>query len=195
MTDKAQSGKGDAATKSGSDPAEKPKSLNDLLDEWDTSGKKSANSGKSGDEVAARLAALERRIASDSYDKEMSSVVETLKGDLDVDEFVVEAWINKQANDDPRLLELYEARDENPKKWREAIKALRPEFESYAKSRILTKSGNDDRGVGAAVRASKNSPNTVDLSDDGSDIASMSDAEFSLKKAEVFRLAKAGKLK
>lgn len=193
MTDKAQSGKDDTASGKSSDPAEKPRSLTDLLDEWDSDGKKPASS-KSGNDVADRLSALERRLANDAYKSEISTVVETLKGDLDVDDFVVEAWINKQASEDPRLQELYEARDENPKKWKDAVKALQPDFEEYAKSRILSKA-NDDKGVGAAVRASKNSPNMSDLSDDGSDIAGMNDAEFALKKAEVFRLAKTGKLK
>jgi hypothetical protein len=196
MTDKAQSGKGDADPKGQPDPAEKPRSLNDLLDEWDASGKKPDSSkAKGGDDLTARLSAIERRLASDAYDKEMSTVVETLKGDLDVDDFIVEAWINKQAAQDARLAELYEARDENPAQWQKAIKTLQPEFEKYAKDRVVKPaSDNDDKGLGAAVRASKNSPHKSDLSDDGSDIANLDPQQFELRKAEVFRLAKAGKL-
>lgn len=196
MTDKAQSGKDDAASQKSSDPAEKPGSLNDLLDEWDKSGKKASDKSKP-DDLSARLSAVERRLASDAYDKEMSNVVDILKGDLDIDDFIVESWINKQAADDSRLSDLYEARDESPGKWRSAIKALQPEFEKYAKERLMpAKSDNkDERGIGAAVRASKNSPHTSDLGDDGSDIPNLDDAQFALRKAEVFRLAKAGKLK
>lgn len=195
MTKEAQSGGSDGGSKTPPENPEKPASLTDLLDEWDKRGEKPPDKATPPD-IGDRMSAVEERLASEAYKKEMVDVVDVLKGDLEVDKFFVEAWINKQADDDTRLRDLYTNRDAEPGRWRQAVTALKPEFEAYVKDNPIPKAPPpvEGKGVGAAVRAAKDSPNASSLTEEGEGYGDLSDSDFALKKAEVFRLAKAGKL-
>lgn len=186
--------------------------LDKLLAEWDQatqgtdSGKpdkgKSAD-GTGGDALLKRMERLEAVLSRTNYETDMKDIVSEVKGDLDVDDWIVESWINRKADSDPRLVKLWEERDEKKGQFREVIKNLAPEFQAYAKDRILPKSTdkddkddkadrNDDRGLSAAVRSSRTASPSSGLDD--VNWSALSGPEFALKRAEVFRLAKAGKL-
>ena len=189
MSDDKPTGGPDDKAKPNPEDAKAPK-LTDLLNEWEKSEEKPKLAAKP-DELKDRLSAIESRLADDAYKAEMASVVGQLKGDLDVDDFMVEAWINKQADDDARLRDLYTNRDEKKSEWSQAIKALAPDFQDYVKQRIAPQ---PDKKLGAAVRAAKNADAGASLETDVN-YGMLSDADFALKKAEIFRLAESGQLK
>ena len=201
MTDKdEQSGKSDAGSDTPPANAEKPKTVTELLNEWDATGKP-PNDAKTGTEVSAkdlisRLSAVEQRQADEAIAKELSNVVTVLTSelDIDVDDFVVKSWFTEQADKDSRLIDLYEHRDTRQREWNAAIDALKPEFQEWAKGKFSKgKAPTGDRKIKAAVRAAKESVSDTGIDDD-IDFGSLSDAEFALKKAEIFRMAKAGQL-
>lgn len=202
MIDKGsgQSGKSDSERKAQTEASDPPKkSLSQLLSEWDESDKGADDKGKESKSELERLKSeievLKRDAADRSYQSGISQVIATLKGDLEVDDFLVEAWANKQANDDPRLLKLWEQRHSKRREFAEAIEALRPDFQKYAQEKILanTKEDKGNKGLAAAVRGARDaSPSNVL---DDTDWSGLTDAQFALKKAEVFRLAAAGKLR
>ncbi len=190
MSDEKPTGGPDDSAKPNSEDAKAPK-LTDLLAEWEKGEEKPKLAAKP-DELTDRLSAIETRLADDAYKTEMTSVVAQLKGDLDVDDFVVEAWINKRADEDSRLRDLYTNRDEKKTEWGQAIQALAPEFQKYVKERIAAPAS--DKKLGAAVRAAQTQDGKTSLEGDVN-YGTLSDADFALKKAEVFRLAESGQLK
>jgi hypothetical protein len=184
------------------------KNVTDLLNEWDQPASKGTDSGKDAkkapglsDDVTARLERLEALATRTSYESDMKSIVATVRGDLDVDDFVVEAWVNRKADSDPRLVQLWNERDSKKSQFQEVIKSLAPECQEFAKTRIIKappkteekETGKDAKeSLSAAVRSAREaSPSSgyEDLS-----WAGLNDNQFALKKAEVFRLQKAGKL-
>jgi hypothetical protein len=193
MTDDKQSGGSDGGSKTPPEKAEKPASLTDLLDEWDAKGEKPPAGNTDVDvDVRKEIAELREYIAADVDKKAKDDLVSELRGELDVDDFVVEGWIAKQAEDDPRLEDVYDGREKNPARWREVVKSLKPTFEEFVKTRLSPAS--NERGVGAAVRAAKDSRSGAGLDVDDVDYGSLSDSEFAAEKAKVFRAARAGKL-
>jgi hypothetical protein len=196
--DKTKSGGGDTPAKAaGSDSADKGKRLNELLDEFEKSTQKPAAS-RNDDELTAlkaEVAQLRTAEASRSYRKEMDEfLIPAVKGDLGVHPKLVEAWINEQADANPTLKKLWETRNENRREFEAAVKAMKPEFEAFAEKEGLKEAAPTDDGKRkAAVRTARVTPSaprdlgTVDLN-------AMSDQEFALHKAEVFRAARAGQL-
>lgn len=209
--DQGQSGKSDAERKAPPEVTDPPKkSLSALLSEWEEKDKGGSGKGEpkgepkeSADDLAKRLAALEGELSKTNYETDMKSVVSTVKGDLPVDDKFVEDWVNRKADGDPRLVELWEKRDERKSQFQEAIKALQPEFKAYVdelKNQLSPKqdeaegdSKKPDRGLAAAVRNSREASPSSGYDD--VKWASLPDSELALKKNEVFAAARAGKLK
>lgn len=212
--DKGQSGKPDADRKGQPETSDKPKSLSSLLAEWEEkdkgdSGKspsepKGEPKGPNADDIAKRLERLEASQVRSSYEADMKSVVATVKGDLDIDDFIVESWVNRKADGDPRLVKLWEERDSRKAQFDEVIKSLAPEFQEWAKSRIPAKSkeeepeakdksGKSDKGLAAAVRQAREASPSSGFDD--VNFSGLSDQDFALKKAEVFRAVRTGALK
>ena len=214
MVDKATEGQPGQSDQGSNSPTEGSgalrKNVTDLLNEWDQSSK-GTDSGKDAkkasglsEDVTARLERLEALATRTSYESDMKSIVATVKGDLDVDDFVVEAWVNRKADSDSRLVALWNERDSKKAQFQELVKSLAPEFQEFAKTRIIKappkteEKETENRGkdakdsLSAAVRSSREaSPSSGydDVSWSG-----MNENQFALKKAEVFRLQKAGKL-
>lgn len=186
------------------------KDVGSLLAEWDQPSK-GTESGKDGkkpsglsDDLAARLERLESHATRTSYEADMKSIVATVKGDLDIDDFIVESWVNKRADNDPRLVALWNERDTKKAQFQEIVKSLAPEFQEFAKTRIIPKaapkndgdepSGKDaGKGLAAAVRNARDASPSSGYDD--VNFGALSDTELALKKTEIFRLASAGKLK
>lgn len=209
-TTEGQSGKPDAERNASPETSDPPrKSLSALLSEWDEKDK--GDSGKpkgepkgepkeSTDDLIKRMERLEGALTKTSYETDMKSVVETVKGDLDVDDWIVESWINRKADSDERLVKLWNERDTKKSQFDEVIKSLTPEFQEYAKNRILPKPDEDkdegkkpDKGLAAAVRTARDASPSSGYED--LDLGSLSERDYALKKAEIFRAARAGKLK
>lgn len=197
--DTASSGNTDQGSKNteqGADTGNK-RSLSQLLDEYDKGSGADGKKEPPPDEgLKRKVDALEAEAAERSYQSGIEGVIKTLKGDLEVDDFIVESWANKQAADDPRLQKLWEERASRKKEFNEAIEALKPEFQKYAQEKILGKesSGGNNNSLVAAVRNARDSDPGGGEMDDVK-WGGLSDSDFALKKAEVFRLAKAGELK
>lgn len=228
--DKGQSGK-DGQDRNGSETgSDAPRGkLEALLNEWDAKNPKGTDSGDpkspkegktagTGDEVATRLERLESLVDQTSYRSDMERIVAEVKGDLDIDDDFVEFWVNKRAEGDSRLVELWNQRDANKIQFRKVIEYLAPEFREYVKSKGLVKpdsdpddpdggseaaasngkgkgkdESRDDKGLGAAVRSSREAKPSTGADD--VNWAGLTGQEFALKRAEVFRAVKQGKLK
>jgi len=181
------------------------KSLDSLLASWDADDDDDSGDGK-GKEKAAGLNALVERLeriekahADRAYKSDIASVVERVKGEHDVDPWIVEAYVNKRAESDPKLVKLWEQRDTRKADFDKAIDALTSEFGEWAKGRAGQPKPDAD-GKSASRRLASAVKGARDAADsggglDGLDLAGMSDNEFALKKAEIFRLAASGKLR
>lgn len=189
MTD--EPGKSDTPSKEASENSGDKKDLNSLLADWDNPEK--AKAAPETDELKAlkdQVKSLQELEGQRSYDSEMKSfIVPTIKGDLEVSEDYIEYWVNKQADGDPRLIKLFNERSERKADFRKAIEAMAPEFKKHAESEGMVA----QKGLANAVKAARESDSTPSGMDNV-DFGSLSDQEFALKKAEVFRLAEAGKL-
>lgn len=187
MTDETE--KSDTTSKEASETHGDKKDLNTLLADWDEPEAKKPET----DELKAlkdQIKSLTEAEGQRSYDSEMTNfIVPTIKGDLEVSEKYIEFWVNQQADGDPRLIKLFNERGERKADFRKAIEAMVPEFKKHAEAEGMVA----QKGLAAAVKAARASDSTPSGMDDV-DFSSLSDQDFALKKAEVFRLAEAGKL-
>lgn len=179
----------DAAAKAGSENPDK-KSLNDLLASWDDKGEKKASPKNDG--LATELAHLKYRI-------EMKDIIPTVKGDLTVSDKFVETYINSKADQDSKLMKLWDERDTRRSEFDAAIKALSGEFVEFCKAsgiKISEKGDNkdekDDKGLAAAARMAREHQSKSSGLDD-INWGGLSDQEFALKKREVLKMAESGK--
>jgi len=185
--------------KPGSDDAGEQKNLSQILNEWEDEG---STDDKAALEKAAsrdaRLEALELREAKRSYDNGMDTLATILKGDMDVDDIIVKGWAENKASDNPKLIKLWENREQNKAAFDDAISALKPEFQKYVKTNVHAAvkdaKKDDDKGLVSAVKGAREITGASSGFEE-KDVAGMGDNEFALYKAEVFRLAEAGKLK
>lgn len=203
---KGQSGNADQGRKAPDKDSDTPKGkLEELLASWEPKGTDGGKKPKESD-VTKRLEQLEAAVTRTSYESDMKSIVAQVKGELEVDDWIVEAWINKRADSDPKLVKLWEERDTEKAQFQKVIQSLGPEFQEYAKGKILPKvepkneevkdkedKKGSDKGLAAAVRNSRDASPSSGYDD--TKWASLGESDFALKKAEVFRLARAGKLK
>lgn len=200
MADDTKSGKTDSQQKEpGTEGADKGKGLAAMLKEYEEGTQKKAATKDDDAELKSlreKVAALTEAEASRTYRKEMDdNLIPAIKGDLEVHNKHVERWLNEQAASDPRLMKLWENRVDEPDKFDEAIKALKPKFEAAAKEEglIREKGKGDDKRLKSAVRSARSTQ--TGPTDFGSvNLPSMSDNEFAMHKAEVFRQAQAGLL-
>lgn len=199
MADDTKSDTPDSKDKSSTETVDKGSKLAAALKEYQDSESKKAASKKDDDELEklrSEVQALREAEASRVYRREMDeNLVPAIKGDLDVHPKHVERWLNEQAASDPRLLKLWNEREDNPEAFQAAIEKLKPKFEADAKDEGLigtTKARKDDAKLKSAVRSARTPSEPTDLK--GKDLGGMTDNEFALHKAEVFRQQAAGQL-
>lgn len=175
--------------------------LDQLLDEWDSSGKggepsqpsseKGGGQG-SGDDVSSlkeRLNRTEQRLVEQDYRREMDRVISTVQQKAEANPKFIEWWINDRADSDKRLRELWEQRDSQPQEWEKAINALADEFaKEYGQQQGSGSSQLDaqSQAIQAALSSGSRAPGGQDGNVD-EQLAKMSDSEFELKKGEIFR--------
>ncbi len=204
MSDPAKSGKPDATGKPGPEAPDTGKTLSELRAEYERSlaSQSASDKDKSPGELTAlrkEVESLRAEAAERSYRKTMGdTIVPTVLGDLKVDADLVEMWVNKQAQDDPELMALWNERTAKPKEFKAAIAALAPEFKKYAEAKGLVqpeKGGkkSDDGKLQSQLRSARETqPSKHDF---GSvNLSKMSDQEFALHSAEVYKAVRAGQL-
>lgn len=87
------------------------------------------------------------------FDREdLERLVKDVKGDLDFDDDLVEAWIDTQARKDPRLQRAWLEREGNPKAFGQIAKELGKSFAKRASKRPDPALTEDREAVVAAVR-------------------------------------------
>ena len=111
------------------------------------------------------------------FRRDMTETVKTVRGELDAEFFddrFVEAWMDAQAREDPRLAKAWTERHANPKQFSKVVETLGRSFhKKYGK--LPDKGATDDReAVSAAVRgASTKAPEGK-----APEFGRMNDAEF-----------------
>lgn len=206
--DTGQHGNPPAGGRNGAGDRNDEPTLDELLEEWDAAdhdasdkdtGKrkppKEPSSDGGSEAEKQRLERLEQRLAMQDYEKAMGQAVDAVKGDLQVEDDYVEFWLNKQADQDPRLMKLWEQRDTRRAEWNKALEALGRQFQEEYADRFGTVNDRETTGarrnlqdkVASAVHASRS--RTPGDPNDGvvDELASMDDSTFSLKKAEILR--------
>lgn len=202
MSDETKPGESDASSENTSEAADEAKSLTDLLKEWDDdSTSVQADDKKSDDDKQdTRMARLEARESQ----RDMDALVQKVKGDLDVDDWIVQAWVLNEAANNPKMDKLWDDRENRQADLNKIVsKALIPGFKKYAEDKILPPTDDADKTndkksasskLGAAVRGARDSKVTTGSGLDDVDWGSLSDSEFEAKKQEVFKKAAAGEL-
>ena len=87
------------------------------------------------------------------FEKEdISKLVKDVKGDLDEDDEMVEAWVDAKARRDPRLQQAWMEREAKPQAFQKIAKELGREFAKRASKRPDPQATEDRNAVAAAVR-------------------------------------------
>lgn len=204
MSDETKPGKTDSTGKPGTGSQGTVKTLDELRADYESAlaSKSAPDKGSSSKELEAlraKVASLEAEAGDRAYRKEMDqTIIPAVKGELKVDEEIVEMWVNREAGRDAALMALWNARSEKPKEFKDAIVALAPEFKKYAESKGLVQADkptkSDDKGkLQSAVRSARDTtPTKKDFGD--KNLAKMNDTEFAHYSQEVFAAARAGQL-
>lgn len=200
MSEKSQQNSSDGADSKGKDPkteqsgsSDKPK-LEDLLDSF---GKKSASEepdkGKKTEPSAAeQLAAMQAEIdslksanAQAQEDADFAKMTSEVKGDLAVPDYIVDGWLRQQAKDDPRIIDVFEKRAENPKAFKDVVGRLNESFSEE------TAAQQPKDTTGAKVRGSRetSAPNTAGYDD--VKWSELGQQDFESNKAALFKSMRA----
>lgn len=161
--------------------------LDTLLNEFDTSSQQTSQSAQqtqpgqtgSGDDLKAltdQAKAVIEQHHQVTFRRDMNETLRKVRGSLDpefFDDKFVEAWIDAQAREDPRLQQAWTQRHANQKQFEKVVEGLGRNFaKKYGK--LPDKAATEDRAaVTAAVRgASTQAPEPASL-----DVSRMSDGE------------------
>lgn len=137
------------------------------------------------DLVLREVRALREERQQENYRRDMDKTIKDVRGNLDpefFDDTFVEAWMDSQARNDPRLATAWANRSANPKQFAKVVETLGRAFtKRYGK--LPDKQATEDReAVTAAVRgASTKAP-----VGQPPDYAKMSPAEFQAEKDRLF---------
>lgn len=188
MTETAKTENSDSTSSGATENDSKP-DLESLLAGYGKGGGKAATTG-APDGVLDEIKSLRADLAQRDYRDAMDDIViPTLKGDMNVPTDYVEYWANKAAEADPRLLELWDDRKNNPTAFKEAIDALAPKF---AESVTKQFGGGDPKKLLSTVKSSRETDGSPADSFDEVNWPSLSDTDFELKKRELFRAVERG---
>lgn len=188
--------------------------LNSFLSDWDSKGNEAAKASAGNDsakpnegadselaKLRAELEDLKRVNAETSYETAMGKAIDVVKGDLAVDDFVVEAWLNRKANQDEKIVEVWNARDSQASSFNKLLEAMKTDFQKEATANNWVKGSkskdNGDATTGneaAAARTGARNSGGQSQGTEFGDFSTMSDGEFALKKSAVFKAAREGRL-
>lgn len=192
MTEKAESKKSDSESAGSGTERDKP-SLDDLLASYGKGSGDAKPTEDGGDQkpdpTDERIRRLEAELAQRDADETMKNdVIPRVRGDLDIDDEDVEAFVNYRASKDPRIVEVWDNRRSDPK----AFKAM---LDGLAEEAAKKYGGQDDgrREVNAVRNSRQSKPALGGFND--VDWASLNDNDFELKKREVYKAAEKGLLR
>ena len=201
MSDKSKQGPPDSSSKPPTEGSSTGKTLTELRADYE------AALGKSVSDTSpkATIEALQKQVADltaaeadRTYRKTMDdTIVPAVRGDLKVDGDLVEMWVNKQAASRPELMALWNERSDKPAEFKAAIAALAPEFKAYAEAKGLAKAEPEQskgKSVVSAVRSARETAPAEKKDFGDVDLSKLSDNQFALHSAEVFRAAREGRL-
>ena len=168
--------------------------LDELLASYDEATKtdgvitppKPMGDGNSNSETDRRLNLMEQKLQRYEQGETrqvVDKIVNDIKGEIVIDNDLVEGWLIKQANKDRRLDQAFNERDTNPQKWSAVETELKKKFHKVA-SQMIDKEATDDRN---AVAAAVKGASTKVPADPPPDFSTMSAAEFQAAKRRLFR--------
>jgi len=157
-----------------------------LLAEFDTEDTETkADSSEDGapDDLRKELRELKEQFANELTRRDVAEVVSHIKGDLEVDDDLVQAYLDVRVRKTPALAKAFANRFENPAAWSQIEKKLGEELSSKF-VRVDKEATETREAVAAAVRTTATkAPAGDDL--DISDIRTLSDAEFERRVKEI----------
>jgi hypothetical protein len=111
--------------------------------------------------LVERDEAREAAIRKQKIDQDLMATVKSVRGDIPetvISDLVVKGWLNAASESDPRLVDAFNNREQNPARWNQVVaqlgKKLRSEF-----SRLPDVAETEDReAVTAAVRGASTKP-------------------------------------
>lgn len=166
------------ATPGNEDKGAQEPSIDELLKQFETDTKPEQ---KSTDLKADDIKEVVDYVREDREEKtrertnaDISSAVKAVKGDLDVDDDLVEGMLWRKASKDQRFLRAFQLRHENPSTWADMQKAMNRELAGKITAKP-DQNLTDDR---AAVEAAVRSASTGSTEEPLPDLGSMTDAEF-----------------
>jgi len=166
--------------------------LNNLLEEYSETGetekKPQEKSTVNEDSETKQLLDMLKRQAEDNTrataTKELDEAVTSIRGDLNVDNKFVKAYLNMKADDDPRLRNAYIQRQNNPVAWAKIEQGLRADLQKFIGA-IADKDLTETRD--AVASSVLNSKSTSSDTETQVDLAKMSDVDFENYKAKLFK--------
>lgn len=181
-----------------SDGADAQEDLDTLLAEYSETGEtekvvKEPTEVESKDDLKSELAkisSIERMLndqraeqARTTAKTEIDSTVKSIKGDLNIPDKFIKAFLNERAAEDPRLEQAYLAKSQNPDKWAAIETKLRAELQGFLEGLIDKDATETRETITSSVLNAKSTtpgPKSVQLS-------KMSDLEFEQFKKEQLK--------
>lgn len=118
---------------------------------------------------------------ADSSRKALNEAVKTVKGDLKVDDELVEGFLHARASKDQRIAQAWVNRDKNPQAFASVLKTLGKELSGKFADMPDSQVTEDRAAVAAAVRGAS----TKASESPPPDYSKMSDAEFKRHKESL----------
>lgn len=119
-----------------------------------------------------------------TFQRDMAETVKAVRGNLDAEIFddqIVEAWMDAQARNDPRLNQAWLDRHKNPKQFQKVVEGLGRAFEKKYGKALVDKGATEDR---AAVASAVRGASTQAPEGKAPNFSAMSDREFEAEKAK-----------
>lgn len=185
-----------ASEETGAQEQQKPDPLEELLAQYDegVSEPQEQQQTPSEPETVSRdeFEALRRDLTAVDTERDMKEAISAIRGDTGFgkDSFV-EAWLDGEARDDPRLAKAWQDRRKDPKGFSKIMSSLAVKYAEEVKS-VPDPNVTEDLGaVAAAVRgASKQAPSTeFNYEAEKEKAGKMSDAELEKYKRDLARQA------
>ena len=153
--------------------------LNALLSEYDEAAEPE-KPAETPDDPEAKIKsavqdALEERELKDQSTKDLASLVERIRGDINpeiADEDLVMGWVERQAQKDARYTRAWANRRRDPETWKKIEDHLAGEFSKRFQNLPDTRATEDREAVAASVRSASRQPEAPP------DFGKMSDREF-----------------
>lgn len=129
------------------------------------------------DKALSYIEKMEQQEQARAYREAMDESINAIKGeDLELDNELIEGWLNYKASQDSRISQAYVDRHNKPQVWNRTLKALRNELVNKA-SRVDKDATSDSEAIASSMRSassSKSEQKTVSKED----LNKMSDKEF-----------------